>query len=130
MGMTLKTQSETDLLRVTLGGEFTMPEAKQTFLQILDAAAQANARRILVDGREVRGTLSTVERYELGEFVALATLDRVSSGAIAFPRIACVLVEPVLDPQRFGEMVARNRGAQLSVFANIDDAVAWLEKPA
>ena len=43
------------------------------------------------------------------------------------PRFAYVLEEPMLDPERFGETVAVNRGMRVRAFDNLEAARAWLE---
>jgi hypothetical protein len=42
------------------------------------------------------------------------------------PRFAYVLEKPVLDPERLGETVARNRGMDVKAFDNIEEADRWL----
>ncbi len=51
---------------------------------------------------------------------------QLSSCSIAASAFAHVLKEPVLDPQRFGETVALNRGMNVRTFDNLEDALAWL----
>jgi hypothetical protein len=38
---------------------------------------------------------------------------------------AYALEEPVLDPKRFGETVALNRGMNVKTFHNLNDALRW-----
>jgi hypothetical protein len=79
----------------------------------------------LVDCRTVSGTLSTVERYDLAVYLAeLHARYAVEHGAPL--QIACVGSEPLIDPSRFGETVALNRGAQLKVTTDMGEAQAWL----
>ena len=52
---------------------------------------------------------------------------RTSFGSIRF---AYVLKEPVLDPKKFGETVAVNRGMLIRVFDNPEEALQWLEIPS
>ena len=65
----------------------------------------------------------TIERFLYGEFVAEAVKKL---GVEAIPVFAYVLHEPVLDPMRFGETVALNRGMNLKVFDDYDSALEWL----
>jgi hypothetical protein len=61
-----------------------------------------------------------IERYDHGKTFAQIQLkhDR---------RIFVGLVgkEPIIDPQRFGETVAINRGAHCKVFTNLKDGLDW-----
>jgi hypothetical protein len=61
------------------------------------------------------------ERYELAV--------RVSDAQAAMkPRVRFALLghEPMIHPERFGELVARNRGADARVFTDQDAALAWI----
>jgi hypothetical protein len=43
------------LLRVDASGDFSLEDAKQGFLEILEAVAQHKAEKILLDARTVKG---------------------------------------------------------------------------
>jgi hypothetical protein len=62
-----------------------------------------------------------VERFDIATEWAMA-----AKGAI---KIALVLRPDMIDPQRFGTTVARNRGLHLDVFASEAEALAWLLDP-
>jgi hypothetical protein len=124
--MILKILPESGVLRVIAAGEFSLEEARRTFLEILDAVAQQKAEKILFDGRELKGDPETMERFFYGEFAAQAVAKYTRQyGAPRAPQFAYVLQEPVLDPRRFGETVAVNRGMRVKVFDNLDDALVW-----
>jgi hypothetical protein len=127
MGMAVKTFAGSGLLRVIAVGEFSLAEAERTFLEVLDAVARHKSEKILLDGRELKGDPSVIQRFVYGEFAAHAvsryTRER---GVPPDPQFAYVLQEPVLDPQRFGETVAANRGMWVKAFDNLEDALEWL----
>jgi len=127
MGMTLRICDESGLLRVTATGEFSLSEAKRTFLEILDAVAQSKSEKILFDGRQLQGDPDTIQRFVYGEFVADAVRKFIGERGIhRAPQFAYVLHEPVLDPLRFGETVAVNRGMWVKAFDNLEDGLGWL----
>lgn len=64
-----------------------------------------------------------MERFKLGD--AFSTIQRKYNPPICF---AVVGDEPIIDPERFGETVAVNRGVLGKVFTDIDEAVAWVEE--
>jgi len=75
-------------------------------------------RAILIDVRELTGPRPDgMELYDLG---VLASRD-----IIGMP-IAFVGSEAFVDPRRFGEAVARNRGLNLRVFTDMNEALVWL----
>ncbi|MBC7900612.1 MAG: hypothetical protein H7070_11240 [Saprospiraceae bacterium] len=105
-----------------------MDEAKRTFLKIIEAIEEHESEKVLIDGREVVGNPSIVERFYYGEFAAdtvTRSTQRVGYGA--GPQFAYALHEPVLDPLRLGETVAVNRGMNIKVFDNLDEAANWLK---
>jgi hypothetical protein len=66
-----------------------------------------------------------MELFYYGEFAAPSVVKFVARGVPA-ARFAYVLEVPVLDPMRFGETVAVNRGMTVKTFDNPDDALGWL----
>ena len=127
MAMRVDTSVEPGLLRVTLAGPFTIQEAQAAFLETLEALARHGTDKTLVDGRELKGEPDTIQRFLYGEFAATSVARYIDEGRIpATPQFAYVLHEPVLDPRRFGETVALNRGMWVKAFDDLDEAVAWL----
>lgn len=114
------------LLRAALTGPFSLSDAQTTFMKILDALVQHEAKKVLIDGCSVTGEPETVERFYYGEFVAKAVVDLNNRGLAHRPQFAYVLVAPVLDRHRFGEMVAVNRGMYVKTFDNLGAAEHWL----
>jgi hypothetical protein len=115
------------LLNVVAGGEFSLQDAKQAFLEMLGAAVRHKAERILLDGRNVRGNPKDMERFYYGEFAARETRRIVVEHKI-HPRFAYVIHVPLRDPAKFGETVAVNRGMILRVFETLQEATDWLNK--
>ena len=129
MSMWQEIRPDSDLLRVCVTGEFSLEEAKRTFLETMEAIALHRTKRALFDGRTITGNPRTIERFYFGEFAAEASTNHQIRNSSTAPRFAFVLREPVLDPERFGETVAVNRGMLLKVFDNVEDALAWLATP-
>jgi hypothetical protein len=114
------------LVRATLSGHFSLSDAETTFMKVLDALVQHQAKKVLIDGRAITGEPEPMERFYYGEFVADAVADLNKRGVSHVPKFAYVLVEPVLDPERFGETVAVNRGMSVKAFDNLGEAEEWL----
>jgi len=127
MSMELEISPESGFLRVVATGEFSLGEARRTFLEVLEAVAVHQAGKVLLDGRGVVGDPKIIERFYYGSFVARATTESFRRGRLScLPRFAYVLEEPGLDPHRFGESVAVNRGMYLKAFDNLPEALGWL----
>ena len=119
---------ELGILVVITTGEFSLQEAQRTFLEILDSVTRHKTGKVLFDGRELRGKPAVTERFSYGEFVAQAVAELTTRGVPRPLQFAYVLKEPVLDPGRFGETVAVNRGMLVKTFDNLEDAFGWLGK--
>jgi len=124
--MTFDIQPEPGYLNVVATGRFSLPEAKRTFLQMLEAIALHKCTKALFDGREIDGNPTTIERFYYSEFAAKSALDIVGRSIFRPPQFAYVLREPMLDPTRFGEDVAVNRGMWVKAFDNPEQALQWL----
>lgn len=127
MSMKLEICPESGFLRVSAAGEFSLGEAKRTFLEMVEAVALHKVRKVLFDGRGLVGEPAKMERFYYGEFAAGAVAESAERGTLPrFTQFGYVLEHPVLDPQRFGENVAVNRGMRVKTFDNLQDAHAWL----
>jgi hypothetical protein len=116
---------QSGLLSIDASGEFSLEDAKQAFFELLNAIAQYQAEKILLDGRKIKGKPGDLERFYYGEFAARETHRMVVEHKIV-PRFAYVLHEPLRDPTRLGETVAVNRGMNVKTFETPEDAIEWL----
>jgi len=128
--VSLRVDLERHLLRATLSGEFSLPEAEATFQEILKALVKDGLRKVLIDGRQVIGTPDPLERFYYGKYVADAVSQTINRTRIKVPSFAYVMLEPVLDPKRFGETVAVNRGMRIKAFDDMKQAEWWLGIPS
>ena len=129
MSMMLKISTETELLRVAATGRFSLREAKRTFVEVLDAVASHHSEKVLFDGRELTGEPTFIQRFYYGEFAAEAVRKFRVDYSRRAPKFAYVLTPPLLDPNRFGEIVAVNRGMNVKAFDSLKDALGWLTLP-
>ena len=106
---------ESGLLKVDATGEFSLEEAKLAFLEMLGAVTQYQAKKILLDGRTLKGKPDDFERFFYGEFAANETTRLVKEHGIV-PWFAYVIKEPLRDSRRFGETGAVNRGMKVKTF--------------
>jgi len=125
--MLIKVSAKPKYLRVISSGHFNLAEAERTFLQVIDAVALHRTDKVLFDGREVNGEPTIIQRFYYSDFVARIVARYAAESGNPWPQFAYVLEEPVLDPNRFGEKVARNRGMNMKVFDNLEEAFTWLE---
>lgn len=126
MGMIVETRAEPGFLYAEVAGDFSLEEAERTFQEILEAVARHRVKKVLFDGRKLVGKPTTMERFYYGAFVAKSVTRLGDRGVSPATQFAYVLTEPVLDPRRFGETVAVNRGMVVKAFDNLEDALGWL----
>ena len=129
MSMLLEMHFESGLLKAVATGQFSLEEAKRTFLQLLEAVALHQSKKVLFDGRKLTGNPRTMERFFYGEFAAQSVTNFEQRGVSCATQFAYVLQEPMLDPERFGETVAVNRGMNAKAFASSAEALQWLGIP-
>ena len=95
--------------------------AVDRFNRQAEAASKAcrvkKLKKLLVDLLRLDANLSTLERYELASHAV-----RVSAGL----RVALLVIPTFLDPNKFGLMVAQNRGLVVDAFTERQKAVDWL----
>jgi hypothetical protein len=127
--ISIKVDHERRLLQVVYSGPFSLPDAEANFQDILVSVVEHKLKKVLIDGRQVVGNPEPLERFYYGKYVAEAVLQTVNRTGIEVPRFAYVLHEPVLDPKRFGETVAVNRGMRIKAFDDIKKAEWWLGVP-
>lgn len=111
-----------DYLEIGCIGMYSRAESLRVGEEAYREAARANRSAMLVDVREVSGRVPTIfDRFELGARIAKHYLESDPR-----TRLAVLGHEPMIHPDRFGELVARNRGADARVFTDEAQALDWL----
>jgi len=112
-------------LSVAVSGHFSLSEAKLMYTAALESLLTNELTKLFIDAFKVKGKVTTIERYYFGEFAAYESLKYMKSG---LKRIAVTIYgeEPIIDPHRFGEIVARNRGLNLKVTTDKNESLKFL----
>ena len=121
MGISLEFEAREEFLHCRARGMYSFEEGCLLIRGVLAEADQRGATKVLVDGLQMGGSPTMVERYALSEFLAREMVELGIS-----PRLAFLGKEPLVDPNRFGEIVARNRGVRMKTVEEMEDAVRWL----
>jgi len=127
MSMILKISAESGFLYVVATGEFSLEEAKRTFIEMLEAVARNKLGKVLFDGRRLVGNPKFMERYYYGKFAGQTVAESTVRGVSPSTQFAYVLNVPMRDPERLGEKVALSRGMRVKVFDDLDSALGWLQ---
>jgi len=120
-----RVQVEQDVCNAVFVGEFELTLAEQQFIQLINEAVHKGATKVLIDGRQVTGHPSAFERYLYGTFVALATLEVLQRHSARL-KFAYIIHNHLLDPGRFAESVAAERGMDVKAFDDENEAREWL----
>jgi hypothetical protein len=118
MSIKLQMEDASGYMVARFAGEGKAEEALLNFEQIAEQCKRTNNNKLLIDCTEAKTDISTVDMYEQGEGATL-----FSSYGI---KIAVVVSEEKLGPEKFAEMVAQNRGVDTCVFTDYQTAEKWL----
>jgi len=110
-------------------GDFSVEQACRLFTEAMEFISGKDVRRILMDARQVKGQPGTLEYFRYGEFIAAEIVRFSRVGKIGPLRIAYLALPPLLDPGRFTQTVATNRGATVIATDDMDEAMHWLRIP-
>ncbi len=104
-------------------GYVSMREGIELVSSAIVFSRETGIQRLLIDLRNLTGFGSpgTVERFSFGEQMARA--------AMAAIKVVFVARLEILDPDRFGVIVARNRGLFTNAFDSEEEALKWLLDP-
>ena len=127
MGLDVKIQHKKSFILATYSGDFDLKDAIRIYKEVLSAALEEKESKILLDYREIKGRLSFIDRFTYAEETTKYWMDFIRSSDIGEIKIAHMGKPPIVDPEKFGELVAKNRGAcNLKVFEDIKEAKRWL----
>lgn len=104
-------------------GRMTFTEARGQGGAAVAYCREQKIRRLLIDatGLQFPEPPGQLDRFDLGTALAQAGQSAVKVAIVARPEM--------LDPQRLGAVVARNRGMLAQSFDNYEVALAWLLDP-
>lgn len=122
MAIHYEVRAHTDYLELVCTAEYAPDVPLQLAEEGLKRAARGGHRALLLDIRGMTGRAPTMaERYDYA-----VQFTNLQAGVTPRIRVALVGKEPMVHPQRFGEIVATNRGALIRVFTDMDLALNWL----
>jgi len=111
-------KERTGFLLVTDSSPVTQEGVRQFCEQIPTLARKLGVQKIVVDQRKTPSSLGVMDRFQYAsEFAA----------HFRGFKVACVQNSPLRDPKKFGETVAKNRGADICICGSLQEAYDWLE---
>jgi len=104
-------------LHVRFTANIRLKDMYRLYAAIRQRAVADKAIEVLIDASAYQQRLTVFERLQM----ILAFVAHLRGF-----RVAGVLSETTVDPDRLGETMARNRGANVRVFLQMADALHWL----
>lgn len=116
-----------DYLEFIASGTFELEDAKRAFAILMDECARVRPPRMLIDARRlaVPNPISLRERFDFTVFAVRLAID-LRARKLGHIATAFLGTAEHIDPSRFGETVAANRGIRVHPTTDETDALTWL----
>ena len=111
---------EQGYLHVTFSGMFDLVAARRSVDRMVDACVEEDCDNVLFDCRSMSGDISVMDRFSMGKYGG----EHINPDI----RIAMLGHRRHILPDKFFENVAHNRGIQMKLFSDIEEAIAWLKE--
>ena len=121
MSLEVKYEPQDNCVIAKLFGECPVSEIVRHYPEMIERCSASNTKKLLIDFREVVMPGETIDRYELGHNASIFARQGI--------KLATVATSAQLNPERFGAMVARNRGVNVVAFSDFAEAFKWLLLP-
>ena len=105
-------------LKVVIQGDWSFASMKEGIEIVKEAANKLYLHRIFIDARNQPPVLTTLQRFEIGEYMSKAWGSKFKVAALGPDKI----------PSTFTETVAVNRGVLFRFFSDESLALNWLMK--
>jgi hypothetical protein len=100
-------------------GNVSLDQATKLLTRALDYAVEQKIARVLVNATDLVMPMPTLA----DKYFAVREWASIAGGCV---RLAIVLPAAIVDPQKFGEMVARNAGLAANIGVSEPEALKWL----
>ncbi len=123
MPYTINYNPETRIIEMKIHDDFRFSEGSEIISELIRVIKEQNCFLILNVMRAAKMKLSTFDIYELPKLLA-NTFDSSEVNSHKLKR--ALVVEKDLEDYKFFETVTGNRGQQLRLFFDLDEAKKWL----
>jgi hypothetical protein len=123
MDYKLAIETKNDVLWVKATGTRSRETVLDMSGDVLEACVKERVKKVLIDVRELQGRLLPKDSYD----IAAKHFPKIRDPNV-ITQAALVDLEEFRDQYRFFENVAVNRGFNLRIFPNVEDALQWLAK--
>jgi hypothetical protein len=120
MHVAMEYHGKEDYLHVVYSGELTFHKKLLEDQSMLQALQKYKCSKVLLDIRQLKVAITTMDRYVVGEYFGKLTHSPA--------QIKTAILAQAGRIDGFVEIVAKNRGAMFEVFTDKETAVDWLVK--
>jgi hypothetical protein len=113
--------------KISLIGASGWEEIKSAVADVVNQVQKDKIYKLLVDCLGFSGKVSTLDRFLLAVFFVKEN-SKLLARRVHPLRISFVGNKSLIDPRKFGETVARNRGLYGLVTDDMQEALDWLEQ--
>jgi hypothetical protein len=125
MSITYRIEPTDDYLSIIVRGSYVLTEVNVMIAYSFEEAVRCGVTKIFFDISAVEGEIPLMDRYEFAMFLVQTNAEHQRKGTSRM-KVALFGTESNVDPGRFGEMVANNRGVDLFVTTEKNNALVWL----
>ena len=119
----IKKNIDDEWVSLIASGDYSLIKAYHLFEFAIDNAIAEKKSKVLIEVTGVTGNISLTDRFQYSNFLS----DYYEEHALGkVNKIAVVGSDLNVHSEKFGQIVARNRGANVCVFTDMDKAVNWL----
>ncbi|HUQ73803.1 MAG TPA: hypothetical protein VM183_03680 [Burkholderiales bacterium] len=123
-GLTVDYAPRKGYLYAMVRGEYRLADAIGAYRQVLQSAARERIARILMDCTSMSGTPTMDERRDFALF--MAEEQAKYSGFADGLQIAILVNAQAMDPGRYTQTVANNRGVRMRASESRQELLSWL----
>lgn len=124
-GVEFDVEPRVGYLYAKVSGSFDLAGAQVFYRRMLQIAARQRQSRMLLDCTGVTGEMTVADRLAFGSFMAEEQQHMLGQLAEA-PQVAILAVPPIMDPGRFTQTVANNRGVRMRASESLQELLSWL----
>jgi hypothetical protein len=123
MSFSVTYDAEVGLIAIIVKGAIDHSVVREIAAEVARLAQEHGCGLVLTDTRETTLTLSVTDLYDLPKIIA----KMLAELGLPVPGLKRALVVPdALDDFAFFETVSRNRGQNVMLFRDMDEAKKWL----
>ena len=120
MSLRVRFEKKSGYLIAKFSGSTTAPEIGSRLRSVAERCRKENFNKIVIDISKIPLAPTFGEKFQFGEKGAVFAEFGI--------KVAMVAAAKTLEPGRLAELVARNRGVNVSGFTEMAAAVEWLLK--